>query len=271
MANFLPYSPEPNDYCDKIEPSTDVGMYVTAGDFIPDSSTDFEGGLIPDPENDAKVFFSVTTDYENPFAFLSIADEPEKIRTNADLNFRGSVTGGTPDYSWSWNFGDGTTSNLQNPTHQYTDPGSYTITFTITDGFQQTNTATKEILVHENHKPFPLTIDGPSNGKKEEKYDYTFSALDPDNDNVYYQIDWGDNDKTEWFGPFVPGTEITKDHIWDEKGSYTITFYAKDEYGAISEKQITVSMPKEKSIMESFIDKLPIRLQEIIFYFLSLF
>ncbi|MCW5906719.1 MAG: gliding motility-associated C-terminal domain-containing protein [Chitinophagales bacterium] len=29
---------------------------------------------------------------------------------------------------WSWNFGDGNTSNQQNPTHQYTAPGTYTVT-----------------------------------------------------------------------------------------------------------------------------------------------
>ena len=32
----------------------------------------------------------------------------------------GSVT------TWAWNFGDGTTSNLQSPTHVYSKPGSYT-------------------------------------------------------------------------------------------------------------------------------------------------
>ncbi|HOS82928.1 MAG TPA: PKD domain-containing protein [Methanolinea sp.] len=34
--------------------------------------------------------------------------------------------------SWSWNFGDGTTSTLQNPTHTYTTPGTYTVALRIT-------------------------------------------------------------------------------------------------------------------------------------------
>ena len=29
--------------------------------------------------------------------------------------------------SWLWNFGDGFTSALQNPTHAYTAPGVYTV------------------------------------------------------------------------------------------------------------------------------------------------
>lgn len=35
--------------------------------------------------------------------------------------------------SWSWDFGDGTTSNEQNPTHTYYSLGSYTVTHTVTN------------------------------------------------------------------------------------------------------------------------------------------
>ncbi len=35
--------------------------------------------------------------------------------------------------SWAWNFGDGGTSSLQNPTHTYAGNGTYTVTLTITD------------------------------------------------------------------------------------------------------------------------------------------
>jgi PKD repeat protein len=38
----------------------------------------------------------------------------------------GSVT------TWAWNFGDGTTSNVQSPTHVYSKPGSYTVALTAT-------------------------------------------------------------------------------------------------------------------------------------------
>jgi PKD repeat protein len=39
---------------------------------------------------------------------------------------------GNPADSWSWEFGDGTSSTLQNPVHTYADTGYYTVCLTIT-------------------------------------------------------------------------------------------------------------------------------------------
>jgi chitodextrinase len=52
----------------------------------------------------------------------------------------GSPTG------WSWDFGDGATSTERNPSHQYTRPGSYTVTLTTT-GPTGTHTIMREKLV----------------------------------------------------------------------------------------------------------------------------
>ena len=39
--------------------------------------------------------------------------------------------------SWMWNFGDGATSTLQNPSHTYTVNGEYTVALTVSDGTNQ--------------------------------------------------------------------------------------------------------------------------------------
>jgi len=53
--------------------------------------------------------------------------------TYNDISFEVTISGGTPPYTYSWDFGDGSTSNNANPTHQYMQPGNYTVTVTVTD------------------------------------------------------------------------------------------------------------------------------------------
>lgn len=42
--------------------------------------------------------------------------------------------------SWLWSFGDNTNSTEQNPSHTFTNPGTYTVTLTVTDNKEGVNT-----------------------------------------------------------------------------------------------------------------------------------
>ena len=44
-----------------------------------------------------------------------------------------SDTSSGPATSWSWDFGDGATSTQQNPVHVYTQPGTYSVSLTVTN------------------------------------------------------------------------------------------------------------------------------------------
>jgi YD repeat-containing protein len=62
--------------------------------------------------------------------------------------------------TWSWNFGDTGTSNLQNPTHEYTSPDTYTVTLTA-GNFCGSNNKTSQIIV----VPLSIDITSPHNGE----------------------------------------------------------------------------------------------------------
>jgi PKD repeat protein len=49
------------------------------------------------------------------------------------VNFTGNATGGVSPYNYNWDFGDGGSSNQQNPSHTYNSAGNYTATLMVTD------------------------------------------------------------------------------------------------------------------------------------------
>jgi len=50
---------------------------------------------------------------------------------------------------WTWNFGDGTMSEKQNPTHTYKKVGSYSVTLEIRNSNGRVSTVTKTITIKE--------------------------------------------------------------------------------------------------------------------------
>ncbi|MEZ4975907.1 MAG: PKD domain-containing protein [Flavobacteriaceae bacterium] len=64
------------------------------------------------------------------------------------------------DAVYNWDFGDGTTSTLEDPSHVYTSPGTYTISMYAQNFCGTTNTVTKTICIEPPLQPtFNLTND----------------------------------------------------------------------------------------------------------------
>jgi hypothetical protein len=49
------------------------------------------------------------------------------------IEFEGEASGGVEPYNWSWNFGDGNTSDLKDPSYTYNEKGTYEVNLTVTD------------------------------------------------------------------------------------------------------------------------------------------
>jgi len=63
---------------------------------------------------------------------------------------------GSPKYHWD--FGDGNTSNVTNPTHNYTKKGNYTCNLTIIDEAGRNITASVEVIVMANNPPTVVVL-----------------------------------------------------------------------------------------------------------------
>ena len=79
-----------------------------------------------------------------------------------------------------------------------------------------------------NELPENPSIDGPSSIKIEEEGTFTFSANDPDSDDVFFYVDWGDGSLVEWDGPHNSNEYVFYQHQWFKEDTYNIRVKTKD-------------------------------------------
>ena len=71
---------------------------------------------------------TVTLTCAAPSAAFSLVDQGNGLVSFTDMSSSGATL-----TNWLWDFGDGFTSPMQNPTHQYPGPGTYLVCLTVTD------------------------------------------------------------------------------------------------------------------------------------------
>lgn len=98
------------------------------------------------------------------------------------------------------------------------------------------------------------SITGPNKGKINTTYTFDVSAVDPQNDDVSYYINWGDGTNSGWLGPFDSGTEIQVGHSFTAQKNYTIKAKAKDIFGHEGKEQpLQIAIPYAYDIPFLFI------------------
>ena len=79
-----------------------------------------------------KFNFSAAEPVPSPLS-ASVSVSKTSGSTPLPVSFTGSAAGGTSPHIYSWDFGDGSTSSSQNPSHTYSTPGIYSVSLTVTD------------------------------------------------------------------------------------------------------------------------------------------
>jgi len=110
----------------------------------------------------------------------------------------------------------------------------------------KTDPESEFILYYNESKKQPSpTINGPVNGKAGVALNFNFTAIDPEDDQIYYFIDWGDDENTGWIGPFKSGEKISKSHTWLTMNNFTVRAKAMDIYYHESNwSTINIKIPK---------------------------
>ncbi|KYK25105.1 hypothetical protein AYK24_05210 [Thermoplasmatales archaeon SG8-52-4] len=80
----------------------------------------------------------------------------------------------------------------------------------------------------QGNEQAPPSISGPLSGKPNIEYEYTFITNDPEGDQIWLYIDWGDDNPDEWIGPYNSSQEVYVSHKWNDSGEYNIKARSKD-------------------------------------------
>jgi PKD repeat protein len=163
------------------------------------------------------------------------------------MRFDATASGGTSPYSYSWNFGDGTTSTGLEVFHTYTSAGSFTVALTISDSGSPQRTATAQKVITVTNPPPVLTASfgyGPSSPQTGQAITFTGTI---GGGTPPYSSYWTFGDGS----PSVTGTSAT--HTFPAPGSYLVTFYASDSGSQTASSQQTVTVTSSQPSSSTFI------------------
>ncbi len=200
---------------------------------------------------------------DGTFGLTANANGPYEGTVGSSIEFTGSASGGTSPYSYSWDFGDASSSTEQNPTHSYSSADTYTATLTVTDDTDSTATDTAEVTISEATQDNPPTISSiyhtPTKVTKEDTITIYATVTDDTNllsVNLYYDdgsehtttmsISNG-NTYTATIGPFTTGKTITYSIDATDSASQTTqsTVYSFKVIGVAMVGNVTTGESKE--------------------------
>ena len=145
--------------------------------------------------------------------------------------------------SWFWDFGDGHTTTEPYPVHEYTTPGTYDVSLTVSDGIiSDTKTKTGCVTVHE---AVPVAA---------------FSTLLTSGfapfQTVFKNETTGRVDTYSWdFGDGNTSTELNPQHTYQDTGKYTVQLIAENTGGADTLTRVNYIHVTQSTAREIFVSK----------------
>ena len=154
-------------------------------------------------------------------SFNHTPPEPTVFQT---IQFRDNST--DPDgnvTAWAWDFGDGTASTQEDPTHKYGDRGRYTVTLTVTDNDGGTDASTR-VITTRNLEP-TAGFRAPGTANVGDGVRFVDESTDPEGGLLTYLWNFGDDSTSTARNPI---------HEYDTPEAVLVTLLITDDEGATS-------------------------------------
>ena len=160
-------------------------------------------------------------------------DEGETITLSGTY----SDLGVNDTHTVEWEFDDGTIIEASTVERTYSEPGTYTATFTATDNDGARDSQTITITVN-NSAPTITSLTGDTNISEGETARFNASATDPSNGELTYIWDFGDDSEQL----LVNRNSLPVSHTYADNGNYTVTLTVEDEAGALSISTLNITV-----------------------------
>lgn len=129
--------------------------------------------------------------------------------------------------SYSWNFGDGTTSTTANPAKTYSTIGVYPVTLTVVDDQGLVGTANLSITVNANQAPTAIISATPTSGTAPLTVSFSSTgSSDPEGTALTYAWTFGPTGATS--------TSANPSYTYTTAGTYSARLTVKDAQGLAS-------------------------------------
>ena len=156
--------------------------------------------------SDVKTITSCVTISPVPQVSILVNDS---ITCDGSFNFQFSAVGSSAS-TWNWNFGDGTSSSLQNPSHVYADSGYYNISLIVASAQGCVDTIRKNNYIHIKFNPVALITTADTSGCAP----FYTALITPYLTGTHYLWNLGDG---------TIDSAFTAYHSWAIAGTYPIT------------------------------------------------
>jgi gliding motility-associated-like protein len=138
------------------------------------------------------------------------------------VNFRVTHTGNDPVAGYLWNFGDGNTSTIQNPSHRFIAPGNYQVQCIVTTARGCSDTARIQTPIRIIQSPL-IDIAGSNEACVPAQVQFSGQILRVDTSTLTWQWDFGNGQTSTLINPPVVNYTIP--------GVYTIRSIATNSSG----------------------------------------
>jgi PKD repeat protein len=184
-------------------------------------------------DDGATAFASASVVVREANALPEAAYAPPECTAGVACQFQdGSSDSDGSIVSWSWDFGDESTSAEQNPSHSFQSAGTFSVTLEVTDNDDGTRRVTSDVIVAEGNRAPKAAFQAPGCTAG---VPCSFSDASTDEDGQIASRSWD-------FGSGDVSAESSPSHTFSAAGSYPVTLRVVDDDGAGDSISATITV-----------------------------